>query len=319
MVTSRMSLSAFGLAAAVAVGWMGPGPVAGQAPAAPGAPAPTQPEFVCPDYSPIAIQACGREHAKTFMPPRTKDGKPDLSGYWGGSQVPHEDLEAHPKAPPDDTGGPSAIVDVPDGKVPIQAWAEAKRLENKAKYIDQNAQCFMSGVPRHLYMGAYQFLQTPTTLVLLSEETNAYRRVFLDGRPHIGKDLVLWQGDSRGRWEGDTLVVETRNQNGDARLDQQGRFLTDEAVVTERFTLFEPNSILYEATIDDPLVYTRPFTIVSGLRRNVRPGYELWEESCYEGEANSKHLRNIGYRTYPGFSSTQARAAKDAFERRQTR
>jgi hypothetical protein len=306
----RLGLTSVGV---VVAALMGAASLAGQAPAQS-----EQPTFVCPDYSPIAIQACGREHAKTFKPPRTSDGKPDLSGYWGGSQVPHENLEAHPKTP-DDTGGPSAIVDVPDGKVPIQPWAEVKRLENKAKYIDQNAQCFMSGVPRHLYMGAYQFVQTPTRLVLLSEETNAYRNVFLDGRPHIGRDIVLWQGDSRGHWEGDTLVVETRHQNGNARLDQQGRFLTDEAVVTERFTMFEPNSILYEATIDDPLVYTRPFTIVSGLKRNLRPGYELWEESCYEGESNSRHLRNIGYRTYPGFSSTEARAAKEAFERRQTR
>ena len=304
-----VGLGAAGLAAAAALSVV---PAAGQAPQQ------QDPTFVCPDYSPAAIQACGREQAKTFEPPRTTDGKPDLSGYWGGSQVPHESLEAHPQTP-DDVGGPSAVVDTPDGKVPIQPWAEAKRLENKAKYIDQNAQCFMSGVPRHLYMGAYQFLQTPTTLVLLSEESNAYRHVFLDGRPPLGPDIVLWQGESRGRWEGNTLVVETRNQNGNAWLDQQGRFLTDAAVVTERFTLFEPNSILYEATIDDPLVYTRPFTIVSGLKRNTRPGYELWEESCYEGESNTQHLRNIGYRTYPGFSAKDAREARAAFEGRQAR
>jgi hypothetical protein len=155
--------------------------------------------------------------------------------------------------------------------------------------------------------------------VLLSEETNAVRIVYLDGRPHVGRDLTLWQGDSRGRWEGDTLVVQTRNQSGNAWLDQQGRFLTDAAVVTERFTLFEPNSILYEVTIDDPLVYTRPFTLALGLRRNMRPGFEIWEESCYEGESNTQYLRNLGYRTYPGFSAQQAQAAKDAFERRQGR
>jgi hypothetical protein len=277
--------------------------------------APAPPVSACPDASPLAIRACGREQAKTFTPPRTRDGRPDLSGFWGGSQVPHEDLEAHPKTP-DDTGGPSAIVDPPDGKVPIQPWAEAKRLENKAKYIDQNAQCFQSGVPRHLYMGQYQFLQTPSHIVLLSEETNAYRVVTMDGRPHLGAGILLWQGDSRGRWDGDTLVVETRNQNGMPRLDQQGRFYTDAATVVERFTLFEPDTILYEATLTDPLVYTRPFTIAIGLRRNTRPGHELWEESCYEGESNAEHLRQLGYRTYPGLSSAEAKAAKDAFERR---
>jgi hypothetical protein len=207
-----------------------------------------QPTSVCPDvYNPAVTLPCALEHARTFKPPRTTNGKPDLSGFWGGPQVPHESLEAHPKTP-DDTGGPSAVVDPPDGKVPIQPWAEEKRLDNKAKYIDQNAQCFQSGVPRHLYMGTYQFIQTPTRLVQLSEETNAYRNIILDGRPHVGKNILLWQGDSRGHWEGDTLVVETTNQNGMPRLDQQGRFYTDAAKVTERFTLFEPNSMLYHVT-----------------------------------------------------------------------
>ena len=269
---------------------------------------------VCPDNNPLAVLACAREQAKTFKAARTKDGKPDLSGYWGGTQIPHENLEAHPRAP-DDNGGPSFGVGPADGSVPRQAWAEAQRALNRAKYIDQNAQCFQSGVPRHLYMGQYQFLQTSTRLVQLSEETNAFRNIVLDGRPHVGKDIVLWQGDSRGRWEGETLVVETRNQNGRAWLDQQGRFVTDAAVITERFTMFEQNSLLWEITINDPLVYTRPFSMASALRRNTRAGFEIWEESCYEGEANSDHLRNLGYRTYPGISSKEAQALKDAFER----
>ena len=268
----------------------------------------------CPNNNPVAIRACAREQIKTFKAARTADGKPDLAGYWNGTQIPHENLEAHPRTP-DDNGGPSFVVDPADGKVPMQPWAEAQRALNRASFIDQNAQCFQSGVPRHLYMGAYQFLQTPTRLVQLSEETNAYRNIQLDGRPHVGKDIVLWQGDSRGRWEGDTLVVETRNQNGRAWLDQQGRFVTDATVVTERFTLFEANSILWEITIDDPLVYTRPFTMASSLRRRAPGAFEIWEESCYEGEQNSNHLRNIGYRTNPGISSAEAQRLKDAFER----
>ena len=271
-------------------------------------------ESVCPDSHPVPLLACAREQIKTFKAPRTPDGTPDFSGYWGGTQVPHENVQAHPRTP-DDNGGPSFVVDPADGKVPMQAWAEAQRAQNRAKYIDQNAQCFQSGVPRHLYMGAYQFLQTPTRLVQLSEETNALRNILLEARPHVGRDIVLWQGDSRGRWEGDTLVVETRNQNGRAWLDQQGRFVTDAAVVTERFTMFEKNSLLWEITINDPLVYTRPFTMASALRRNTRAGFEIWEEACYEGEANSDHLRNLGYRTYPGISSAEAQKLKDAFQR----
>ncbi len=277
------------------------------------------PKPVCTtDYNPVEILRCGREAAKSFNPPKTADGTPDFSGYWGGSQVPHEDLHAHPRTP-DDNGGPSALVDPPDGRVPMQAWAEEKRAENRKRYIDQNAQCFMSGVPRHLYMGAYQFIQTPTRLVMLSEEANAYRVVYLDNRPPLGSGITLWQGDSRGRWEGNTLVVVTKNQNGNPWLDQQGRFITDAATVTERFTMFEATGILYEITIDDPLVYTRPFTMALGLRKNTQQGREIWEESCYEGESNTQYLRKLGYRTYPGFTAAQARAAKDAYERRQGR
>jgi len=275
--------------------------------------APTK-DSVCPDNNPVPLLACARARAQTFKAPRTRDGKPDFSGFWGGTQAPHENLEAHQRTP-DDNGGPSFVVDPADGKVPMQAWAEVKRRENRAKYIDQNAQCFQSGVPRHLYMGQYQWLQTPTRLVQLSEETNAYRNIILDGRPHLGKDLVVWQGDSRGRWEGDTLVVVTKNQVGRGWLDQQGRFITDAATVTERFTMFDNNSILWEITIDDPLVYTRPFTMASALRRNMRADFEIWEESCYEGEANAASLRNLGYRTYPGLSAKEAQAAKDAYER----
>lgn len=309
---ARFHVSLVALVAAVAAaGLILPGSVSGQdaGRAAPEATA-------CPGDTPAEVRPCALEHAKSFQPPRTPDGKPDLSGYWGGSQRAHEDLEEHPKTP-DDAGGPSTVVDPPDGKVPIQPWAEEQRKENRARYIDQNAQCFQSGVPRHLYMGAYQFFQTPTHFVLFSEETNAYRNVILDGRPHVGKRILLWQGDSRGHWDGNTLVVETRNQNGLPRLDQRGRFYTDEAVVVERFTLFEPNSMLHEATITDLLVYRRPFTIANVLRRNQRPGYEIWEEACYEGESNSAHLRAIGYRNYPGISSAQARKLREAYERRQ--
>jgi hypothetical protein len=292
---------------------MGSSPAFAQAPATTIPDIPPTADSVCPNNNPKEVHACALEHAKTFTPPRTTDGKPNFSGAWGGSQAAHENLEAHPRTP-DDNGGPSVVIDPADGKVPIQPWAEVKRLENKARYIDQNAQCFQSGVPRHLYMGTYQFLQTPTHLVMLSEETNAVRIIRLDAGAHVGKDILLWQGDSRGHFEGNVLVVETTNQNGMPRLDQAGRFYTDAAVVTERFTMYDVNSILYEATINDPLVYTRPFTIAVALHRNTRPGYELWEESCYEGESNSESLRNIGYRNYPGFSSKDAKIAREAYE-----
>ena len=285
-------------------------PASGQEiPSIPGAP-----QSACPDSNPVPLASCARQQVKSFSPPRTHDGRPDLSGYWGGTQVPHESLEAHPRTL-DDNGGPSFVIDPPDGKVPMQPWAEAPRARNFANYIDHNGQCFQSGVPRHLYMGTYQFLQTSTRLVMLSEEANAFRNVILDGRPHVGRDIVLWQGDSRGRWDGNTLVVETTNQNGRAWLDQRGRFLTDASVVVERFTLFEKDSIFWEITITDPLVYTRPFTMASVLRRNMRQGFEIWEEGCYEGDTIGNDLRGLGLGTHPGISSSEAQLRKEAYER----
>jgi hypothetical protein len=253
-----------------------------------------------------------------FNPSRTADGQPDFGGYWRHRTPAHEDLEAHPRTP-EDSGGPSVIVDPPDGKVPMQAWADARRKENAPKYIDQNIQCYLSGTLRHLYQGAYQFFQTKDHIVMLSEETRAYRLVSLDGRPHIGKDILLWQGDSRGRWEGNTLVIETTNHNGMPWLDQRARFYTDEAKVVERFTFLDANTIHYEATLTDLNVYTRPFTMVFPLRRNLTQGYQIMEESCYEGEGNVKHLNNLGLTRYPGITSTEAKAAKAAFEGRATR
>jgi len=296
------------VAGVVAVTTLAPLTAAGQAP----------PASVCPDDSPAKFHACAKEAAMKFNPPRTPDGQPDLSGYWRHRTPAHEDLEEHPREV-DDSGGPSVLVDPPDGKVPMQAWADAKRQEYAAKYIDQNIQCYVSGVPRHLYMGAYQFLQTKDYIMISSEETRAYRMVTLDGRPHIGKNILLWQGDSRGRWEGNTLVIETTNQNGMVWLDQQGRFYTDEAKVVERITFLDANTVHFEATLTDPNVYTRPFTMAFPLRRNLTQGYQIMEESCYEGEANVQHLNALGFRKYPGTTAKEARAAKEAFERRGTR
>jgi hypothetical protein len=277
--------------------------------------APPPPQSSCPSDDPAVFRPCVLDKARTFVPARTPDGNPDLGGLWRRRAAAHESLEAHPKTF-DDSGGPSVVVDPPDGKVPIQAWADAKRKEGFLKYADHNTACLMSGVPRHLYMtGNYQFLQTPGSLVLLSEEAHAYRVISLDGRPHIGKDILLWQGDSRGRWEGNVLVVETVNQNGRAWLDQRATFYTEAAKVIERFTFADADTILYEATIEDPHVYTRPFTIAFPLRRNFSRDFELWEEACHEGEATMKHLYAIGLGIYPGISVKQAIELKQAFEK----
>lgn len=269
---------------------------------------------VCADDNHAAFHACATARLTAFAPPKTAAGHPDLSGLWRRRAAAHEDLQAHPKTA-DDAGASSAVVDPADGLVPMQPWAVARAKENAQKFLHHNAACFLSGVPTTMYMtGLFQFTQTGDHLLIQSEESHAVRIIPLTPRPHVGRDIKLWQGDSRGRWEGNTLVVETTNQRAQVFLDQRGRFYTDEARVTERFTMLDAGTMHYQATIDDSNVYTRPFTIAVALRRNAAANVELWEEACYEDNTESmEHFRKIGYQTYPGMTGAEARALRQAF------
>ncbi len=271
---------------------------------------------VCADDNHAAFHACATARLTAFTPPKTAAGHPDLSGLWRRRAAAHEDLQAHPKTA-DDAGASSAVVDPADGLVPMQPWAVARAKENAQKFLHHNAACFLSGVPTTMYMtGLFQLTQTGDHLLIQSEESHAVRIIPLNPRPHVGGDIKLWQGDSRGRWEGNTLVVDTTNQRAQIFLDQRGRFYTDEARVTERFTMLDAGTMHYQATIDDPNVYTRPFTIAVALRRNAAANVELWEEACYEDNTESMgHFRKIGYQTYPGITGAEARALRQAFDK----
>jgi len=303
-------------AATAAVLLLPPVVAADQASQAPG------PQHSCASDDPALFWRCAQEKSKTFNPPRTADGKPDLSGYWRNVTEAKEGLEEPwdnaarvgvtgragdvPPGP-----GKSLVVDPPDGKLPLQPWADAQKKENAATYIDQNVNCFLSGAPRHMYEApAYHIIQTPGYIAIPSEESHAFRIITMDNRPHLGKGILLWQGDARGRWEGNTLVVETTNHNGRVFLDRHGTFYTDAATVTERFTMLDQNTIAYGATVDDPLVYTRPFTLAFMLTRHTTKGFEIWEEACVEGEADAKHLYDLGFKKYPGITSKDVPALK---------
>ena len=273
-------------------------------------------ESTCSENTPAVFHRCALEAAKAFDPPRTPEGRPDMGGIWvlpdGKAGVVYEDIEEHPRTP-DDFGGPSTIVDPLDGKVPMQAWADARRVENAQRYIHHNAACFLSGAPETMYgTGTFQFLQTADHFVILADVTHAYRGIPLDGRAHVGENIRLWNGDSSGHWEGNTLVIETTNQNGKPWLDQRGRFYTEEAHVVERLTLIDPNTIHYQATIDDPNVYTQPFTIAFSYRRSTEEGYEMLAEACYENNLVLMELyRSLGYGVYPGINAEEAREAQE--------
>ena len=270
---------------------------------------------VCADDDHAAFHVCALEAGKSFDPPRTVAGHPDLQGIWARRARAHESLHAHPQTL-DDFEAPSIIVAPTDGFAPMQPWAEEKRRYNRPAYVHQNAICRLSGIPVTMYMtGTYQFMQSEDYFLIQGEEAHAFRVIPMDGRPHIGEGIQLWNGDSVGRWEGNTLIVETTNQNPRAWLDQRGRFYTDEAHVIERFTLIDPDTIHWEATIEDPNVYTESFTIALAYRRRSAEGAELWEEACYEdNDLASETYRNVGYKIYPGITGVEARRLRSAWE-----
>lgn len=246
---------------------------------------------------------------QTWNPPRTPDGQPDIQGFWAnqGRRLATYNIEGpadptHVLLSGNQTDQHSLIVDPADGKIPYQPWARAKRqdvFENhnnptKWEHVDPHTRCFLSGIPRMFYQGTFQILQSPGYVVVLQEFNHAYRIIHLDGRPHIPENIELWMGDSRGRWEGNTLLVDVTSKNDRTWFDIVGDFHSDAVHIRERFTLVDPDTIRYEATFEDPKVYTRPFTMVLTFGRAVRgeaaKSYGLMEEACREGERNMQHM-----------------------------
>jgi hypothetical protein len=253
----------------------------------------------CPS-EPALFHACAQKTAAGFDPAKTSDGVPDLQGFWRGPAFGTENIEEHPKTD-DDDGGKSLIVDPADGKIPYQTWASPLPSRHRKEYVDPNVPCFPSGVPRSLYVPTQiEFLQNRDYLVILFERAHTYRVIPTTARPHIGARVRLWMGDSRGHWEGNTLVVDVTSHNAKVWFDQAANFFSDAARMVERFTLVDTNTLHYQVTIEDPSVYTRPWTMAFPLRRNTEPGFRLLEEACHEGERNTDPLIRLGYKIYPG-------------------
>ena len=223
---------------------------------------------------------------------RLADGRPNLQGYFmpdaGGGNYGLGRHDTDFLTP----GGRGIVVDPPDGVLPVQPWAKAEMADRRKPergYDDPTAHCFVAGVPRSMYIPApAQILQPPGYVVLLFERMS-WRVIPLDGRPHLPDAIRLWQGDSVGRWEGDTLVVETTNLNGKAWLNEVGEILSHAAFVVERLTPVDADRIDYQATVSDPLVYTRPWTIAFALNRQG----ELLEVACHEDNQDLQHMKDV--------------------------
>ena len=246
---------------------------------------------------PAEFYRCATAKAKTFNPPRTPDGVPDLRGFWGRIGLRNmENIEEHPETI-DGSGGTSSVVDPADGKIPYQPWAAAKRELQFSAYVNPAQICFPQGSPKQAYgPGGFRLLQTPGYVTMLNEYDHTYRIIPTDGRPHLGPGIHLFEGDSRGHWEGNTLVIDVTNQKDLTWLDHVGNFFSDSVHVVERITMVDQDVIQYQAVIDDPKVYTQPWTMAFGWRRNKEAGYELWENACWEGVSQTPADRMRGTR-----------------------
>jgi hypothetical protein len=257
-------------------------------------------------------QTPAADAAAPWTPGRTPDGQPDLQGIWvnfdstpfEAGQAPLEQTGVNPPSHWTDHDSPvsaarrSMVIDPPDGRVPVMKWAEDERDYDLAHVADAPehetpwVRCITRGVPGGMfpagYNNGYEIIQVPGYVVIVYEMIHDARIIPLDGRAHVGAGIRMWNGDSRGRWEGDTLVVETTNFNDKGSIATSaatGRIRgiphSEELHVVERFTRVSADTIDYVVTITDPKVYTRPWTVALPLNRDDT--YRMFEYACHEG------------------------------------
>jgi hypothetical protein len=226
---------------------------------------------------------------------------PDLNGIWQAVNSANWDLEPHAAGPspfPALLGAigamPAGAGVVEGGMIPYQPWAAEKKKENFAKRLtrptttelndttgDPEAKCYLPGVPRATYIGLpFQIIQTAKQVLLSYEFASATRLVYMDRKPHPPADS--WMGWSIGSWDGDTLVIDVTAQNDKTWFDRAGNFHSDALHVVERYTPVSPYHLMYEATIEDPKVFTRPWKIRMPLYRRMEPEIQALEFKCVE-------------------------------------
>jgi hypothetical protein len=263
----------------------------------------------------LLAAGCASPQSQTFQPARTADGKPDLNGIWQALNTANFDIQAHAARPalalipaasrrgvaglvrathvelPHPLVRPlGAVGGVPAGEsvvegdeIPYQAWAAARKKENAEHWLERDPEikCYMPGVPRATYMPyPFQILQGTDQVVMAYEFAGASRTIHLGTVPD--SPAPTWMGWSRGRWDGDSLLVQVTDFNEDTWFDRAGNFHSDELKVTERYTPTSANHLLYEATIEDPKVFTRPWKIRMLLYRRMESGKKLLEYKCVE-------------------------------------
>ena len=235
--------------------------------------------------------------------PRTAAGTPDLNGIWQALNTANYDIQMH-TARPAMAVRPGPVVPVPAAavlalgavgavpagvgvvegdEIPYQAWAAAKKKQNQENWLtrDPEIKCYLPGVPRATYLPfPFQIFQSDTAFFIAYEYAGAARNIYLKdpGPPAVDS----WMGQSVGRWDGDTFVVDANGFNDQSWFDRSGNFHSEALRVTERYTMTGPDHIQYEATIDDAKVFTRPWKVRMPLYRHVNADARLNQFKCVE-------------------------------------
>jgi hypothetical protein len=250
---------------------------------------------------PLLLLAAGTVLAQSnYRAPRGPGGKPDINGVWQVLNTANYDIEPHAARPAmavrpgpagpvpakavlalGAVGAVPAGVGVVEGGIPYKPEALLIKKENQEKWLERDPEikCYMPGIPRATYMPfPFQIIQNESAIFIAYEYAGAARDIFLKdpGEPPV----PAWMGHSVGKWEGDTLVVTVTNQVADTWFDRSGNFHSDELKVTERFTPTSPTTMLYEATIEDPQVFTRPWKMSMNLYKRVGKDAQLLQFKC---------------------------------------
>jgi len=237
----------------------------------------------------LAVTTAAGQAPAAYRAPRAADGKPNLNGIWQAMNSANWDIEAHAAGPSlvRELGAiaavPGGLGIVEGGEIPYRPEALAKKKQNQANRLklDPEIKCYLPGVPRVMYMPfPLQIIQSPKHIMMISEYASAVRTIYMANQTEAPADS--WMGWSNGHWEGETLVVDTKGFNDLSWFDRAGNFHSDELHVVERITARSPETLTYEATLEDPKVFTRPWKISMPLYRHVEKDAQLMEFRCVE-------------------------------------
>jgi hypothetical protein len=238
---------------------------------------------VC-NWRPVPLAA----QTSIYKAPRTADGKPDLNGIWQALNTANWDIQGHAAAagPLPQLGAVGAVppgLGVVDGDLPYLPEAAARKKENFANRMtaDPEIKCYLPGVPRATYMPyPFQIIQSGKTILFAYQYAGAVRTVNMEAAKEAPIDS--WMGWSNGRWEGETLVIDVTGLNDQTWFDRAGDFHSDALHVVERYTPRSPETLAYEALIDDSKVFSRRWKMQMILYRHEEPNAQLLEFKCVE-------------------------------------